>query len=553
MYLAALNKSGRRWGTWPTVGFLSLAAAFLCHPYPAVFIGAASLLLLPRVGWSQLRRKGPLLVAGLTAWWWLPFITQIEMAYLDMARWPTAWDAILMSWTVRQLASGAGDMSPALLALYVAGGAAVLVSAASGAYRLARTVPDRRVLYPFIAMMALPLVNRLASTLNIGDEVAEFVGFQGGRMFFIWWIAVPALAVYAVVVVARDTIPKLRTARPSTFAAVVSLSLVSAAALLVLTVTGVTGLRTANTAARYNIPPSAVDARTETSTWYAATVFVTNGPTRFYALSTDTGRNVRGLHRESSPTARFASAMPLPEWIHISYGQSQLYDPNVPFPSATRTLWPFPQLQTFGADGMWEPPATKPDNLRTPVGSGFTLLDVPPPPDTWPLDWIPPAATTYRGFLEHSLQTFGSWDSTEDVTIPVWGTPPEQAHKHIAATADVDWSDDRFVRFYADHGGLYYAPASWHPNWTLTTAGAGPWPAGPNQMVVWADTPGLVELTWGKHWSESAGQAVSALTSLVLVVGSLPATRLRRPQETGAGGSGPLLPLNKAPRKAGHP
>ena len=367
VYLGALNKSGRRWGTWTLVGFLSLTAAFLCHPYPAVFIGAASLLLLPRLGW-RIFVKGPLLVAGLTAWWWLPFIAQIEMAYLDMARWPTAWDAILMSWTVRQLASDAGDMSPALLALYVAGGAGVLVSAASGAYRLARTVPDRRVLYPFIAMMALPLVNRLASTLNIGDEVAEFVGFQGGRMFFIWWIAVPALAVYAVVVVARGAIPKLRTVRPSTFAAVVSLPLVWAAALLVPVFPATDGLLKTNTAARYNIPPSAVDARTETATWYAATSFVTNGPTSFYTLSTDTGRNVRGLHRESSPTARFASAMPLPEWLHISSGQSQLYDPNVPSPTGTRTTWPVPQLQTFGADGMWEPPTTKPDNLRTPSG-----------------------------------------------------------------------------------------------------------------------------------------------------------------------------------------
>ena len=86
VYLAALNKAGRRWGTWPLVGFLSLTAAFLCHPYPALFIGAASLLLLPRVGWRTFA-KGVLLVAGLTAWWWLPFIAQLEMAYLDMTRW----------------------------------------------------------------------------------------------------------------------------------------------------------------------------------------------------------------------------------------------------------------------------------------------------------------------------------------------------------------------------------------------------------------------------------------------------------------------------------
>ena len=124
-----------------------------------------------------------------------------------------------------------------------------------------------------------------------------------------------------------------------------------------------------------------------------------------------------------------------------------------------------------------------------------------------------PATISYRGFLEQSLEAFGSWDSTDDVTIPVWADPPTGYTSDIAATVVVDWSDDRYVRFHADRPGLYYAPSSWHPNWTLTTGGDGPWPAGPNQMIVRADTAGPVEMVWGKHWTESAGQAVSSVDS----------------------------------------
>ena len=79
-----------------------------------------------------------------------------ELAYLDMARWAIRWDAILMSGTVLRLAGAPSTDSAAVLVVALAGGAAVLLLAAAGAYRLARTVPDRRVLYPFAAMMAPP-------------------------------------------------------------------------------------------------------------------------------------------------------------------------------------------------------------------------------------------------------------------------------------------------------------------------------------------------------------------------------------------------------------
>ena len=64
-------------------------------------------------------------------------------------------------------------------------------------------------------------------------------------------------------------------------------------------------------------------------------------------------------------------------------------------------------------------------------------------------------------------------------------------------------------------------------------------------------SPGLVELAWGKHWTESGRQTVTALTSLVFVAW-LPATRIRRSQKTGAGGVA-IRPPSKAPRKARHP
>ena len=56
-------------------------------------------------------------------------------------------------------------------------------------------------------------------------------------------------------------------------------------------------------------------------------------------------------------------------------------------------------------------------------------------------------------------------------------------------------------------------------------------------MVVRADRAGLVELVWGKHWSETGGQAVTAVTSLFAIVAWLPVTRLRRFHETEPGGS----------------
>ena len=42
-------------------------------------------------------------------------------------------------------------------------------------------------------------------------------------------------------------------------------------------------------------------------------------------------------------------------------------------------------------------------------------------------------------------------------------------------------------------------------------------------------------MAWGKHWTETGGQAVTAVTSLVLVAW-LPVTRIRRSRKTGAGG-----------------
>ena len=358
VYLGALNKSGHRWGTCPLVGFLSLTAAFLSHPYPAVLIGAASLLLLGRVGWRTFV-KGTLLVAGLTAWWWLPAVAQREMAYLDMTRWPPLWSEILMrNMLIRGFVFRFGSgfvsrfdvfswMSPvAVVVLASVGAVVVLGLAAVGGRRLARTVPDRRVLYPFVAMLAVPLVNRLMSTFGVAEGVSEFVGFQGGRLFFVWYMAVPALALYAAVDLVRDTKAEFRTLQADS---VVSLTLVAVTALLVATASfEATGSLAANTSARFNVPPASVDPAVATSTWLSSTGWVANdrSSAAFYAPSADTGRNVGGIHRESSPTARFLPALPLPERPRPSdfvWG-----DPNVPSPTATRTTWPVPNCKRSG-------------------------------------------------------------------------------------------------------------------------------------------------------------------------------------------------------------
>ena len=168
------------------------------------------------------------------------------------------------------------------------------------------------------------------------------------------------------------------------------------------------------------------------------------------------------------------------------------------------------------------------------MASGFGLVPVPPPPAQWPLhlDRARPPPPTVDSSTEASKRS-GHGTTTDDVTIPVWGDPPNGTTSGVATTVDVDWSDDRFVRFHADRAGLYYVPASWHPNWTLTSDGAGPWPAGPNQMVVMADTAGLAEMMWGKHWSESVGQAVSAVTPFLVIATSVLVLRIRRRRPSG--------------------
>ena len=87
----------------------------------------------------------------------------------------------------------------------------------------------------------------------------------------------------------------------------------------------------------------------------------------------------------------------------------------------------------------------------------------------------------------------------------------------MRVAAPLDLSDDHYVRFEAAHSGAYYVTVSYHPNWEMLTHGSGPYPAGPNQMVVLVDRAGTVELEWSKPVWETAGQWLTALLALSLV------------------------------------
>ena len=101
--------------------------------------------------------------------------------------------------------------------------------------RLVRTVADRRVLYPFAALMAVPLLNALAVSHNVAEGMSAAVGFDGGRLFFVWFVAVPALAVYAVADLAVGT-QISNVAKKDVYAASVSLPLVALGAALTMSV-----------------------------------------------------------------------------------------------------------------------------------------------------------------------------------------------------------------------------------------------------------------------------------------------------------------------------
>ncbi len=531
-YLAALNTTTRRgWGGWQLAAFLLLAASFLCHPYPAAFIGVASLLLLPTVGWRTFA-KGTALAGGLTAWWWLPFAAHLHMAYLDMARPTLSWYSI---WFLTTVYRG----FPATEVWYlVAVAAGVLTLAAIGTIRLAQVLPDRRVLWPFAALIAAPFANELLAVA--APDLAALIAFDK-RPWWAWLLAVGALAAYAIVDLVGQMCAALKVERRWRVAAVACVALMSVAVL---------GAYRANLPSllwhtAFGVPhedgrPTSVAL--DAVTWASATHWVNTGQAGLMdAHSLGVGRApLNGLHRESSPTARFWSALPHP----LSFRNSWWHDHDTPSSGWTvRTPFPVPQYQTLGVNATWASPTFSPTLLeivrdgwwyRIEGVSGPGLIPVPAPPEQWPLTWINPHTVSYREFLDHSLREFGGWQTTGDVTIPVHGTPPEQASDADTATAavvDVDWTDDRYVRFTADSRGLVYVASSWHPNWQLEGGGAGPWPAGPNQMIVWADSPGDMTLEWGKSWAESVGQLVSGLVVVGLVVWTVRGWMRRRATE----------------------
>ena len=530
-YLAALNFSAASkggWGGWQLAAFLLLAVSFLCHPYPAVLIGVASLLLLPTVGWRTFT-AGVAVAGGLTAWWWLPFAAHLHVAYLDMWRPTRSWYDI---WFFTTAVNWSPPGTKVWYLVTVAAG--VLTLAAIGSIRLACVLPDRRVLWPFAAMIAAPFANELLAVVS--PDLAASIAFDNGRVWWVWFLAVGALAAYAVVDLVGQLSAAFNVERRLGRWRVAAVACVAFMSLLVL------GAYRANQPSLLwhtgaGVPHEALVA----TTWISATHWVDHGQALpLDVRSLGVGRAPSGLHRESSPTARFWSALPSP----LPFRSRGWHDYDTPSSGWTvRTASPVPQYQTWGVDVVWAPPLTLQPHTLT-LGnisywlgprSGPGLLPVPAPPEQWPLTWINPHTITYRQFLDHSLREFGGWQTTDDVTIPVHGVPPEHASDADTATAavvDVDWTDNKYVRFTADSRGLVYVASSWHPNWQLEGGGAGPWPAGPNQMIVWADSPGDVTLVWGKSWAESVGQIVSGLVVVGLLVWTVRG-RMRRRESRG--------------------
>ena len=79
-YLAAVNRLvARRQVRWWLLSVLALVGAFLCHPLSAVLAGAAVLVLV-RMSTATLILTVSAGAAGLTAFWWLPFVGQSWLA-----------------------------------------------------------------------------------------------------------------------------------------------------------------------------------------------------------------------------------------------------------------------------------------------------------------------------------------------------------------------------------------------------------------------------------------------------------------------------------------
>ena len=499
-YLAALNNAvrTRKW-EWATLAGMVLAASALSHPYPAAMFALCSATLLSKRHFSTFAWVG-FVAAGLTMWWWLPVVGQLHMAHFDIARRGIGWDKVF---SYAQLVC----LPPALVA----------------AYRLRRSVQHPRMLLPPLVLALFPIAAQLVLPHGL-------LMFDYGRPFFWWFMMVGGLAVFLVVDIATEK--TLKTGRQW-------LSHMAYAALLGVAVFFVSSLAGLNIQIQAKNVDSAHPSVCPNE--QALDAFPNPGPATVFAagLWLETGhcghahigygsifgrsdlptehRSVAGLLRESSPTSVFHYILLRNDnYAGLKYLTSE--HPTEGDREAAVT-----QMMTLGVDYYWSDrasigaPGPVAGKHLSPVDGemGTDLLAVVNKPGVWPAVWY--SHPDYGKFIQLSANRFEQWRTPEQVTIPVLGAQPANNDNPLRVAAPLDLSDDHYVRFEAAHSGAYYVTVSYHPNWEMLTHGSGPYPAGPNQMVVLVDRAGTVELEWSKPVWETAGQWVTALLALSLV------------------------------------
>ena len=169
-YLAAVNRlqtgGPRRW--W-VAAVCFLAAAFLSHPLPAVVAGLGGLTIVHRKNFRSLIAV-TLAAAGLTAWWWIPAVGQAWMSS------PMNSPALTLSW----------KSSPVINWM----SASFLPAAVWGGWRLCRKASERRWLVPAFFVAVAPALQALL--------FSQDAWWSGGRLLSFWHLAIPTLAIWAV-------------------------------------------------------------------------------------------------------------------------------------------------------------------------------------------------------------------------------------------------------------------------------------------------------------------------------------------------------------------
>ena len=523
-YLAAVNRlvktDGRRRWWWVLAAAGLLTAAFLSHPIPALLVGAASLTLLNRrTAASLLTASGT--AAGLTAWWWVPAITQTYMStHRDLGALP--WGQVFNTHVL-----------------------VLLPAAVWGGWRLRRAVSNSKLLRPGLFLIIIPLLHLLV--VPDGDAF-----HAGGRTLTFWHVAVPSLAVWAM----ADWVTYRFEVKYQVWGTVMACGLLVVAYPAILESESgdqrlfdkgfVAAKQFDGQLADNNQPlPNCSAALSEFRALPPATflsvywggwwrpaencrLWMMNGNST--ALFGEQHRNIHGLLAESSPTARFydravanatAYQMDIRPYekhavftpINWNRAAAQMMTLGVDFYQTSEKLTPEHPL-----GNQWVFPV--PD-----VGGVIKTWQVAEPLKQWPSEW---SEGTHGEWADLSLNVFSQWDTPHDIVIPVHGAPPDGHPDNPAlSTVRPDWSNDQQVAFHASHVGFHYVPVSYHPNWKLVTPGKGIWRAGPNQMVFHVSRVGQVNARFVASEEERVGQAVSLLTVLVLVVVTWNARRSR--------------------------